>query len=371
MKKFVGITIALLVLGISLPQSASAAIRNVELVERPHQLLDGRFIDDELATLLSPEGRLGSLVYTPTLTQTRWFIDAALLDEVADMADGYELANEEDGNGVEAAAAWLAQLRIATAGGVITPIAYGNPDLRLAKRLAPSELTFYQKYGAERVAFHLGRAITADKTIFKPATSTLSKLSGPDRKNYTANRQAISKLSTVVSAPELQLFRARLAILLSPSINGNSADVFAQSAVDGVVLQQNKLRVNPGKYALTSESGKVPLTLVNGFSTPVKINLIFRASNIRVIVEDIREITLDPNSRTQMSVPYTVITSGATQLNAVLTNSDGKWLGPSSKLALSMTLIDSRVAWFTTAAAVLLFIGAGAQTYRRIRKGRK
>jgi hypothetical protein len=34
-------------------------------------------------------------------------------------------------------------------------------------------------------------------------------------------------------------------------------------------------------------------------------------------------------------------------------------------------LIDSRVAWFTTGAAVLLFIGAAAQTYRRIRKGRR
>ena len=250
---------------------------------------------------------------------------------------------------------------------VITPVAYGNPDLRLAKRLAPSELRFYQKYGADRVAFHLGRAITPDRATFKSSTS---KLSGPDRKNYTVNRQAISKLSTVVTAPELELFRARLAILLSPSINGSSAEVFAQSAIDGVIQQQNKLRVNPGKYALTSESGKVPLTLVNGFTTPVKINLIFRASNIRVIVDDIREITLEPQSRTQMAVPYTVITSGSTQVSAVLTNSDGKWLGPSSRLALSMTLIDSRVAWFTTAAAVLLFIGAGAQTYRRIRKGR-
>jgi hypothetical protein len=238
----------------------------------------------------------------------------------------------------------------------------------LAKRLAPSELNFYQKYGADRVAFHLGRAITADKKVFK---SSVSKLSGPDRKNYTTNRQAISKLSTVVSAPELELFRARLAILLSPSISGPSAEVFAQSAIDGVIQQQNKLRVNPGKYALTSESGNVPLTLVNGFTTPVKINLIFRASNIRVIVDDIREITLEPQSRTQMALPYTVITSGSTQVSAVLTNSDGKWLGPSSRLALSMTLIDSRVAWFTTAAAVLLFIGAGAQTYRRIRKGRK
>lgn len=368
MKKFSIITLVLLCLGIYFPQSAVAAVRNIELVEKPHQLLDGKFIDDELATLLSPEGRLGSLVYTPAVTRTRWFIDAALLDEVADMADGYELANKKDGVGVEIAAAWLAQLRIATAGAIITPIAYGNPDLRLAKRLAPSELTFYKKYGVDRVAFHLGRAIAADKTVFK---TSVSKLSGPGRKNYTVNRQAISKLSTVVTAPELELFRARLAILLSPSINGSSAEVFAQSAIDGVVQQQNKLRVNPGKYALTSESGKVPLTLVNGFTTPVKINLIFRASNIRVIVDDIREITLEPQSRTQMAVPYTVITSGITQVNAVLTNSDGKWLGPSSKLALSMTLIDSRVAWFTTAAAVLLFIGAGAQTYRRIRRGRK
>jgi hypothetical protein len=367
-KKFSAITLLFIFLGLFLPQSAGAAIRRVELIERPHQLLDGRFIDDELATLLTPEGRLGSLVYTPTVTQTRWFIDAALLDEVADMADGYELANNEDGVGVEAAAAWLAQLRIATAGSAITPIAYGNPDLRVAKRLAPSELTFYQNYGAQRVAFHLGRAIADGKATFQSSTS---KLSGPDRKNYTVNRQAISKLSTVVDAPELELFRARLAILLSSSINGKSAEVFAQSAVDGVVQQQNKLRVNPGKYALTSESGKVPLTLVNGFTTPVKVNLIFRASNIRVLVNDIRAITLDPQSRTQMAVPYTVVTSGTTQLNAVLTNADGKWLGPSSKLALSMTLIDSRVAWFTTAAAVLLFIGAGAQTYRRLRKGRK
>jgi hypothetical protein len=368
MKKFSAITLTLLFLGIFLPQSASAAIRNVELVERPHQLLDGKFIDDELATLLTPEGRLGSLVYTPTVTQTRWFVDAALLDEVADMADGYELANNEDGVGVEVAAAWLAQVRIASAGALVTPIAYGNPDLGLAKRLAPSELTFYKRYGADRVAFHLGRAIPADETLFKSSTT---KLSGPDRKNYTTNRQAISKLSTVVTAPELELFRARLAILLSSSINGPSAEIFAQSAIDGVLQQQNKLRVNPGKYALTSESGKVPLTLVNGFTTPVKINLIFRASNLRVIADDMREITLEPQSRTQMAVSYTVITSGTTQVNAILTNSDGKWLGPASRLSLSMTLIDSRVAWFTTTAAVLLFIGAGAQTYRRIRKGRK
>ena len=368
MKKFAPLLFSLILVGLAMPSGAHAAEQKIELVERPHQLLNGKFIDDELATLLAPEGRLGSLVYTPKVTKAHWFIDAALIDEVTDMADGYDLVSKEDGVGVDVATAWLAQLRIATTGATVTPIAYGNPDLRLAKRLAPSELAFYYAYGAERLGTFLNRPISVDKSAWKSGTS---KLSGPLRKNYTVNRQATSKLLTVVNAPELELFRARLALLLSPSINGDLSQVFGTSALDGVAIQQSKLRVNPGKYALTSESGKVPLTLVNGFSTEVKVNLIFRASNIRVLVDDVREITLAPQSRTQLALPYTVITSGATQVNAVLTNSKGQWLGPSSRLALSMTLIDSRVAWFTTAAAVLLFIGAGTQTYRRIRKGRK
>ncbi|MFM9150716.1 MAG: DUF6049 family protein [Candidatus Planktophila sp.] len=368
MKKFAAILPTLILISFALPSSAQAIGQKIELVERPHQLLDGKFIDDELATLLAPEGRLGSLVYTPNIAKTHWYIDAALIDEVIDMADGYDLVSKEDGIGVDVATAWLAQLRIATTGATVTALAYGNPDLKLAKRLAPSELSFYYAYGAERLSTFFNRPISVDKSAWKSSTS---KLSGPLRKNYTVNRQATSKLLTVVSAPELELFRARLALLLSPSINGNLSEVFGKSALDGVAIQQNKLRVNPGKYALTSESGKVPLTLVNDFSTEVKINLIFRASNIRVLVDDVRDITLAPQSRTQLALPYTVITSGATQVSAVLANSKGQWLGPSSRLALSMTLIDSKVAWFTTAAAVLLFIGAGAQTYRRIRKGRR
>ena len=186
----------------SLP-AASADGTVIHLISKPHQLFDGTFRNDELATDLLSSGRLGKALEQKRVGSRTWIIDGELLDEVADMADGYELADNNDGVGVEAATAWLAQLRIATAGGVITPVTYGNPDLRLAKRLAPSELRFYQKYGADRVAFHLGRAITADKATFKSSTS---KLSGPDRKNYTVNRQAISKLSTVVTAPELELF---------------------------------------------------------------------------------------------------------------------------------------------------------------------
>jgi hypothetical protein len=367
-KKFSFLLIILAITGISLPQAATAAVRTVELIEQPHQLIDGRFINDDLATLLIPEGRIGSLIFSPIPVQTRWVIDGAFLDDVAAMADGYELVDGSDGQGADAAVAFLSQLKIATAGGQIASIAYGNPDTAIAKQLAPSELLFYYSYGAERVSFHIGTPVEIDKSY---RNSVRAKISGPLRKNYTVNRKAISKLSTVVIAPELELFRARLAILLSASINGELSQKFAESAVTGVAQERDKLRVNPGKYALTSQTVEVPLTLVNGFSTAVTINLIFRASNIRILVDDMRKITLEPNSRTQFAVPFTVIAPGATKVNAALTNSKGQWVRPASELSLSMTLIDSRVAWFTTGAAVLLFIGAAAQTYRRIRKGRR
>ena len=136
----------------SLP-AASADGTVIHLISKPHQLFDGSFRNDELATDLLSSGRLGKALEQKRVGSRTWIIDGELLDEVADMADGYELADNNDGVGVEAATAWLAQLRIATAGGVITPVTYGNPDLRLAKRLAPSELTFYKKYGADRFVF--------------------------------------------------------------------------------------------------------------------------------------------------------------------------------------------------------------------------
>ena len=41
-----------------------------------------------------------------------------------------------------------------------------------------------------------------------------------------------------------------------------------------------------------------------------------------------------------------------------------------SKLNLTATIIDPRVAWFTTGAAILLLLGAVAQSVRRVRRSR-
>ncbi len=49
---------------------------------------------------------------------------------------------------------------------------------------------------------------------------------------------------------------------------------------------------------------------------------------------------------------------------------EGDPVGEVSKLHLSMTVIDSRITWFTTGAAILLFAGAITQSVRRVRRSR-
>ena len=78
----------------SLP-AASAETTVIYLKSKPHQLFDGTFRNDELAADLLSMGRLGKPLEQKRKGTRTWVIDAQLLDEVADMADGYKLANKQ------------------------------------------------------------------------------------------------------------------------------------------------------------------------------------------------------------------------------------------------------------------------------------
>jgi len=93
--------------------------------------------------------------------------------------------------------------------------------------------------------------------------------------------------------------------------------------------------------------------------------------NSRIQVQNLSNITIPPKSQIQIAVPFQVIASGSTLVLAQFMTPQGTLVGEISKLNLTMTVIDSRVAWFTTAAAIVLFLAAVAQSVRRIRKGRK
>ena len=70
--------------------TASAEEGVVRIVDTPHQTFNGKFRNDELASELAPEGKLGKLLLEKKGAKV-WIIDPVLVDEIIAMSKGYTL----------------------------------------------------------------------------------------------------------------------------------------------------------------------------------------------------------------------------------------------------------------------------------------
>ena len=365
MKKFAVLIVSSLLL-LMMPQ-AVAANTIIRITAPVHQTFTGEFRNDDLAQLLTPSGALGLKVFQPIAKNRTWVIDPALVDEVILMANEYTLATEAEPAGKEIASMWLTQLKRVTAGNDVVALAYGNPDVALAKRLAPSELKNYFVYGQNRLQLALGRIVRSEPGA--KWTVGKSGLSNPLRKSYSENRKALTRLSRAVDTPELIHLRARLAQLLSPTLDKDSREYFSYSATAAVKEMVHKLRINSGKYQLTTSSVKLPVTLINEFPVDVKVDLAMAPNNSRVRVDSFNDVLIPADSKVQLEMLVDVIAPGQTIVSAqILSATDDYEIVPEALLTLNSTVIDSRVTWFTTGSAILLLLAGVAQSVRRVRR---
>jgi hypothetical protein len=348
---------------IALPAHGDTPV--IRITDVPHTNFDGTFRNNDLVMSLTPEGKLGKALFNGNLAAT-WVIDAALLDEVIDMSDGYLFNGQEDPVGASVAQIWLQQLKLATIGSPIVALPYGNPDASLSRKLHPGEYRFYTTIGREKLEAFFGRPVISQNGW----GTGKSRLSKEFQALYKGERALIAGLSTVIDAPEIPLLRARLSRVLNPLLSSKERSYFSYAARDATDALGHKLRVVSGRYQLTSENVKVPLTLVNDFDSPTVVSLSLIPATFRVLVPNMYNITIPPKSHIQISVPFTVVAPGSTTVEAQFLNDDGDPVASPSTLHLSLTVIDSRVAWFTTGAAILLFLGAVAQSVRRVRRSR-
>ena len=365
MKKLAFLVISTFLL-LMMPQ-ATAANTVIRITGPIHQTFTGEFRNDDLAQSLTPSGDLGLKVFQPIAKNRTWVIDAALIDEVIAMSGDYTLATETEPAGKEIATAWLTQLKRVTTGNDVVALAYGNPDIALAKRLAPSELKNYFVYGQDRLQLALGRIVRSEPEVQWSVGK--SGLSNPLRKNYSDNRKALTRLSRVVDTPELIQLRARLAQLLSPTLDKDSRNYFSYSATEAVDAMVNKLRINSGKYQITTSSVKLPVTVINEFAVDVTVDIAMLPINSRVVVDSFDDVVIPANSKRQLEMQVDVIAPGQTTVSALITDSDDDTeVVPEALLTLNSTVIDSKVTWFTTGAAILLLLAAVAQSVRRVRR---
>ena len=364
MKRLIALLVMLLVL---LPLSpAKAAGPIVRITSMAHQTFTGEFRNDDLAQELTPSGALGQLVYTPRSNNKTWVIDAALIDEVIAMTGDYTLATDATPAGKDIAAAWLKQLRQITYGQQVVALAYGNPDVSLARRLAPSELKNYYAFGKSQLELALGRTVRSEPD--GGWSTGKSGLSFPLRKAYGDNRKALTKLSRVVNDAELIILRAQLSKLLSPKLDKDSRDFYSYSARTAVEAMVRKLRINSGKYQITTSNVKLPVTVINEFDADVTINISLLPINSRVIVDSFEAVTIPAQSKRQLEMVVDVIAPGQTTVTAQIIDDEGNEIVPEATLTLNSTVIDSRVTWFTTGAAILLLLAGVAQSVRRVRR---
>lgn len=368
MRKLAALVLVLFFISSPLPPAA-ADVSVVRVTSTLHQNFTGEFRNDDLAQELTPSGRLGQLVFIPLDKLRIWVIDPALIDEVIAMSGGYKLATNAQAIGKEIATVWLAQLKSVTAANNVVALAYGNPDVAMAKHLAPSELKMYYSYGKTQLEIALGRFVRSEPNGGWGAGT--SKLSAALRKNYGEERKALSRLSKVVNSPDVLQLRVRLARLLSPKLDSDSRAYFSFNARSAVDAQVHKLRVNPGKYQLTTEKTELPVTVINEFPVEVNIDIQMLAMNSRIVVDSFTGVKLPPNSKTQLELNAFVVAPGQTIVFAQITDDQGNYVVPPSTLALNATVIDPRVTWFTTGAAILLLLAAISQSVRRVRKGRE
>ena len=365
MKKLALVVVSAFLL-LMMPQ-ASAANTVIRITGPIHQTFTGEFRNDDLAQSLTPSGDLGLKVFQPIAKNRTWVIDAALIDQVILMSGEYTLATEAEPAGKEIATAWLTQLKRVTTGNDVVALAYGNPDISLAKRLAPSELKNYFVYGQDRLQLALGRIVRSEPEVQWSVGK--SGLSNPLRKSYSDNRKALTRLSRVVDTPELIQLRARLAQLLSPTLDKDSRDYFSYSASEAVDAMVHKLRINSGKYQITTSSVKLPVTVINEFAVDVTVDIAMLPINSRVVVDSFDDVVIPANSKRQLEMQVDVIAPGQTTVSALITDSDDDTeVVPEALLTLNSTVIDSKVTWFTTGAAILLLLAAVAQSVRRIRR---
>jgi hypothetical protein len=358
-----------LVSGVAFAPPAQASNEIVRITAPLNQSFTGEFRDDSFAQSLLPSGELGKLVFRSMVRDRTWVIDAALIDAITAMTTDYKVLSEEEPAGGDAALSWLDRLKAVTARNEVISLAYGNPDIELAKKLAPSELSQYISFGKARLEVLLGRPVTADTAHVWSVGK--SRLSFTERKIYGENRRALTRLSRVVASDEVSNLRARLAQLLSPNIDRESRAFYTSNATEAVDTVVNKLRINSGNYQVTTSFVKLPVTVINDFDTEVTVDVSMVPINSRMIVESFKDVAIAPNSKVQLEMGVDVIAPGETVVSAFITDKDGVEVVPEAFLTLNSSVIDTRVAWFTTGAAILLLLAGVAQSVRRVRRKSK
>ena len=357
--------LGLLFLGAPVVNAASVAIT---ISEPAHRQIDGRFIDDELTPLLTYGGRLGQIVFNPERGNRTWFVDPQLIEEVTAMTSEYVLVSGEKGVGGTVAKNWLNQFNAITRGDQINALPYGSPSGYWISKLSPDKSKFYLGFGAKRLTALLSRQVSQMPNF---PSSAYQKLDNSTVNSYKEAQRVLEINSGFMTQKEAETFQGQSAAVLHPDLSANSREILSKDLLTSAFVISKKIRLAPGRFTVTTTKQDLPITLVNDFSNPAKITVGVETLNGKVLVESVPDQVVGGKSKIQVMIPVEVVTSGKSTLVVNIYSEKGKSLGSEMFYPVTLKVISPVATWITTGAAVILFLSALVQSFRRIRRKRE
>ena len=357
--------LALLVLAAPIANAEGVAIT---ISEPAHRQIDGVFIDDVLSALLAYDGRLGQLVFNPTRGSRNWFIDPQLIEEVTAMTSDYVLIGGEKGVGSTVAKNWLNQLGAITRGDQISALPFGSPSGYWISKLSPNKSEFYLSFGAKRLTALLKRQVNQMPSF---PNSINQKLDNSTINAYKEAQRVLGINSSFMTQEEIEVFQGQSASVLHPDLKASARTTLALDLFSSALVITEKIRLAPGRFTVTTTKQNLPITLINDFTNPAKISLRVETINGKVIVGKVPDQVVSGKSKIQVMIPVEVITSGKSTLVVKIYSEKRKLLGNEVFYPVTLKVISPVATWITTGGAMVLFLSALVQSFRRIRKTRK
>ncbi len=368
-KRLLLILLSLSTFAISLlPAPSFAANSTTIFVTAPsHQLLNGVFIDDQLATDLSPVGSLGKLLYLKGGAGLRWSIDPALIEEVMSMSKGYLLIDKSKGAGEDFAKNFLARVADLAASGRVDAMVYANPSQYWVGRLTPHEKNYLLQASQVRLATLLAKPVGAPLQYLSTNYFTLTHQSVLDVNDAYAT---IQSRAIYMASDDLNNARLSLMRILNPTLSSTHRALLLNDIDKSIQVLRTSIRLAPGRFTVTSSTQELPITIINDFPMSATVNLNINSLNERVLAHDINGVIVAGKSKVQVLVPVKVLTSGNSALSIDVQNSRGDAISEEQVYSLSLKVISPIATWITAAAALTLFFAALLQSLRRIRRRR-
>lgn len=343
------------------PQKSSVIV----LTEPSHRQINGQFIDDGLAASIAGTGRLGQLIFDPPSEPRTWIIDPALVQDVVAMSQGYTLTNGVAGTGKLFAQTWLSQLKHVTKNDTVIAMAYSDPSEYWVKRFSPHEANYILDISQSLLSSLLNRDVAPALNYFSTSDFTLSN---SDIQSIETDASNLSVTAPYIDPTTIDKYRLGLIKILNPNLTVDRREYLIRDLTANAFSQIHLVHLSPGKFTITSSHQSIPITLTNGFPNSVKVNLDIFPTNAKVSAPSATPETIPAQSKIQVMVPLSVLTSGVSGLNVSVTSPQGAILGDPVIYDLKLAVISPVATWITTGSAILLFVAAAIQSVRRIRR---